>query len=96
MARKKKQKEKLTEEDLINMWMTKHYNTTIQEETSKDPEKFKSSEWYKSYPLTQKQHDEWEAEARQRFKKYLKLTDYGVGRYWGFTYLNVSPYVSDE
>ena len=63
---------KLTIEDLINLWMQKIYNTTIQEEQNKNPELFASSEWYKQYPVTQQQHDEWEKEAKTLFHKYVK------------------------
>ena len=84
---------KLTIENLINLWMTKIYNTTIQEEQSKNPGLFTSSEWYKQYPVTQQQHDEWEIEAKEVFRKFTKLNKKLVNRYWGLTYLNSSPYI---
>ena len=88
-----KTKHKLTQEDLINIWMKKIFNTTIQEEIAKDPDKFKSYNWYKEYQVTQQQHDEWETEAKEVFRKYLKLSKKLVDRYWGLTYLNTSPTV---
>ena len=86
-------KTKLTLEILINLWMTKIYNTTIQEEQNKNPELFTTSEWYKQYPVTEQQHDEWEIEAKEVFRKFTKLSKKLVDRYWGFTYLNSSPYI---
>ena len=86
-------KTKLTLEILINLWMTKIYNTTIQEEQNKNPELFTTSEWYKQYPVTQQQHDEWEIEAKEVFRKFIKLSKKLVDRYWGLTYLNSSPYI---
>ena len=88
-----KTKHKLTQEDLINIWMKKIFNTTIQEEIAKDPDKFKSYSWYKEYQVTQQQHDEWETEAKEVFRQYLKLSKKLVDRYWGLTYLNTSPTV---
>ena len=84
---------KLTIENLINLWMQKIYNTTIQEEQNKNPELFASSEWYKQYPVTQQQHDEWEKEAKELIHKKLKLTKKYINKYWGLTYLNTSPMV---
>lgn len=84
---------KLTIENLINLWMTKIYNTTIQEEQSKNPELFTSSEWYKQYPVTQQQHDEWEIEAKTLFHKYVKEPKNSNSMFWGLTYLNSSPYI---
>jgi hypothetical protein len=90
-------KKQLTQVDLINLWMTKYYNTTIQEELLKNPsEVMQSSDWYRLYPVTQQQHDEWEVEAKEVYRKYLKLKKSVVDRYWGFTYLNVSPYIKQE
>ena len=86
MAKKKK----LSEMDLINLWMKKYYNTTVEEEYEKNPWK-ESKEFYDRYPCTQEQHDEWEVEAKKIFKKEFKLSNYMVNRYWGFTYLNTSP-----
>ena len=86
-------KTKLTLEILINHWMTKIYNTTIQEEQSKNPELFASSEWFKQYPVTQQQHDEWEIEAKALFHKYVKEPKNCNSMFWGLTYLNSSPYI---
>ena len=92
-----KTKHKLTQEDLINIWMKKIFNTTIQEEVEKNPDKFKKfSNWYKDYQVTQQQHDEWEIEAKEVFRKYLKLSKKLVDRYWGLTYLNTSPTIQKD
>lgn len=85
-------KKQLSEEDLINLWMKKYYNTTIEEEYIKNPWK-EPREFYDRYQCTQEQHDEWEVEAKKVYKKTTGLSDYAVKRYWGFTYLNVSPRV---
>jgi hypothetical protein len=90
-------KKQLSELDLINLWMTKHFNTTYQEELLKNPpEVMQSSDWYRLYPVTQQQHDEWEVEAKEVFRKHFKLKKTSVNRYWGLTYLNTSPYVKQE
>ena len=87
-----KTKKVLLLEDLINLWMSKYHNTTIQDEIRKHPEVFKDSNWYISYPVTKEQHDSWEQEAKIIFKKHFKFSDNLTNRYWGLTYLNASPY----
>ena len=76
--------------------MQKYYNTTIQVEITKNPELFKSPDWYKQYPVTKEQHDIWEQEAKQRFKTFFKLNEFALNRSWGITYLNASPYIKKD
>ena len=84
----------MTREDYLNWWLKKYHNTSVEEviETH-DKETLESPDWFKLYPVTQQQHDAWEKWARKQFKKEHRLTDKGVDRYWGFTYLDVAPYV---
>ena len=87
-----KTKKPLLQEDLINLWMSKYHQTTIQEEIKKFPELFKDGNWFTSYAVTKEQHDSWNTEAKAIFKKHFKFSDAITDRYWGLTYLNTSPY----
>ena len=49
----------LTEEEIINWWLTKYHGITVDELREKEPELIKTSAWFKKYAVTQKQHDEW-------------------------------------
>ena len=84
----------LTMEDLINIWMKEFYNTTIKEEVNKNPELFKTSDWYKNYPVTQEQHNKWNTEAKEIYRKYFKYNKQLIDKVWGLTYLNTSPYIN--
>ena len=89
-------KQKISETDLVNLWMTKIFNVKLEDEMSLFPERFTKSSWYTYYPVTQKQHDDWELEAKALIRQKLKLTKRYVDKYWGLTYLNTSPYVIKE
>ena len=86
-------KQQLSETDLVNLWMTKIFNVKLEDEMILFPERFKKSNWYSFYQVTQQQHDEWEKEAKELIHKKLKLTKKYINKYWGLTYLNTSPMV---
>ena len=86
---------KLTQDDLINVWLKDYFDTTLEEEYAKQPWT-DSREFYARYRVTQAQHDEWNAKAKEMFKKALRLNKYSADRFWGLTYLNTSPSVKDE
>lgn len=84
----------LSENDLRDMWLKKYHNTTSSEIAEMYPEESKSPDWFKLFPCTQEQHDEWEKKAKRKVKRYNKnIPDPYFERMWGFTYLNVAPYV---
>lgn len=91
----RKVKEPLTEEILINWWLTKYFNTTLAEVFAEHPD-WDSHKFYSSFRVTQAQHDEWNEWAKKRFKEFFHLTDKGVNRSWGFTYLNTAPMVRED
>ena len=75
----------------------KYHNITIEEIVEKYPKEIlESPEWFKLFPCTQEQHDEWVEETKQLLKKKYKLNKWMIERGWGFLYLNTSPYVSDS
>lgn len=83
---------KTTRDDILNGWL-KYHNTNVDEVVEKYPEEIKSPEWFKLFPCTQEQCDEWENWAKDLLKKKDKLKNWEIDRMWGFIYLDCSPYV---
>jgi hypothetical protein len=91
-----RQREKLREEDFYNWWLQKYHNTTIQEIIEKEPELCKTLAWYKKYPVTQEQHDEWYTWAIDTIAKYYRISKKLARWRFAFDSLNVSPYIIKE
>ena len=84
---------KPSREDILNGWL-KYYDTTIEEiKTLHDEEILKSPDWFKLYPVTQEQHDEWVIWAKEYIKKTTKLSKKFVDKNWGFVYIDCAPNV---
>jgi hypothetical protein len=85
----------VNETDLFNLWLTPYHNTTVEEVIAKHPkEVLQNPSWFKLYPVTQEQHDEWVINAKALVKKVTKMSNKFLDRQWGFIYLQVSPYVT--
>jgi len=87
---------KANREDLLNGWL-KYHNTTVVEVISKHPkEVLESSDWFKLYPCTQEQCDEWVVWAKKHIKEITKYPKRIIERGWGLVYLDCAPYVKEE
>jgi hypothetical protein len=92
-------KKQLTEEDLINWWLTKYHNTTVagvqklHPDWTHDNPKFDSRMFYEAYQVTEAQHDEWRAWAVEEYRKSFKLSKKGAERGFCWIYLNTAPMV---
>jgi len=80
-------------EVLMDWWLGKYHNTNCKEVVEKYPEEVKSADWFKLYPVTQEQSDEWEKWAKGYIKKELKISKAYLERGWPLVYLDTSPYV---
>lgn len=86
----------VSREDLLNGWL-KYHNTTVEEVVKKHPkEVLQSTEWFKLYPCTQEQADEWEKWAKDYVRKVTKCSKKYLEQAWWSIYLNNSPYVKPE
>jgi len=84
---------KVSKEDLLNGWL-KYHNTTVDEVISKHPkEVLESPDWFNLYPVTQVQHEEWLAWAKEYTKKKTGVRGTRFDRAWWMVYLDVSPKV---
>ena len=87
-------KQETTRDDYLNWWLSKYHNTNVEEViNTHDKETLSSPNWFKLYPVTQEQHDEWEKWAKATYKKENRLNKAMLNRSWGFVYLDVAPYV---
>jgi hypothetical protein len=94
-------KRKVTEEDLINWWLTEYHDTNMNEVLASHPQwwvnpRSHHREFYLEYAVTQEQHDEWEAWAKEAVRKSYGLSKRYNDVTWPFLYLNVSPQVKDN
>jgi hypothetical protein len=95
-------KSKLTEADLLNWWLKKYHNTSLEEvfklhpDWTNDNPEYSSHIFYEAYQVTQEQHDEWQAWALEAFRKNFKLSKKLAERSFAYTYLNTSPMVLEQ
>lgn len=83
--------------EFLDLWLSKYHNTNTQEVINKHPkEVLESPDWFKLYPCTQKQCDEWEKEAKELLSKKYKISKRMIENGWWLIYLDYSPYVSED
>lgn len=83
-------------EELLNGWL-KYHNTTVEEVIKKHPkEVLDSPEWFKLYPCTQEQCDEWEKWAKEYTRKITKVSKQYLNKFWWSINLDCSPYVKPK
>jgi hypothetical protein len=85
----------LTENDLINWWLQKYHNTTLEEVFKEHPD-WTHRDFYPAYAVTQEQHDEWRKWALKECADYFRLGKKYAEKAFAFIYLNTSPAVKDE
>ena len=93
-------KKKLTEELFINKWLEDYHNTSIKEVEEKYPEWMEdtnqgSREFYKTYAVSQVEHDEWYRWAIDVLAKHYRLSKKRARRAFWLNYLNVAPSIKE-
>lgn len=84
-------------DELLDLWLSKYHNTNVQEVIAKHPkELLDSPDWFKLYPCTQEQEDEWVKEAKVLLNKKYKISKNSIERSWWSVYLDCSPYVRKD
>lgn len=84
-------KQKLTEAVIIEYWLKKYHDTTIKGVVEKYPKLYKTPKWYKKYPLTQQQHDEWYDWVIKTLMKEYKYSKTRTMKSFALSYLNCAP-----
>ena len=80
--------------ELRDLWLKKYHNTNSREVVEKHPEKSKTPEWFKLYPVTEEQYNEWVNDAKELLTKKYKLSKRMVELGWWSIELDCSPYIS--
>ncbi len=84
-------------EILLNWWLQKYHNITVQEIIQKyDKETLMSPEWFKLFPCTKEQEQEWINWSKNYIKKTTKIDKYFLEKQWPYIYLDCSPYVKNN
>lgn len=90
----KARNKKPTMDDLIEWWLWRYHGLTIEElkkiHTLKE---LSTPDWYKKYPVTEKQHDKWEAWAE---KKLIRTGVIRKGQSWSLIYLDAAPHIKKK
>jgi len=90
-----RRKKELTEEMIVNWWLSKYHNTTLDEVFNKHPD-WTNVEFYPAFEVTQEQHDEWYEWMIKELMKYFHCgKKYAQKNSW-IIYLNTSPSIKDE
>lgn len=89
-----KRTSKLTRTDVINWWLQKYFNTNASEVAEKYPEEVKTPEWFKLFPVTQEQHDEWYDWVISELSKRLRYSKVRIKKRFAFDYLDCAPYIT--
>jgi len=89
-------KAQLSAEEIMNWWLEKYHGITVQWLVDNEPELIKTPEWYKKYPVTQQQHDEWYNWAIGHITKHYGWSKRYTKRQFMWQYLNLSPTVINK
>lgn len=83
---------KIDRNDLLNGWL-KYHNTSVDKVIqTHSKEILDNPEWFKLYPCTQEQCNEWELWTK-RLLKFNKWSKAMIERKWPYIYLDCSPYI---
>lgn len=87
---------KVNQDDLVNWWLEKYHNTTLDKVLEDNPEwkgtpSNHTRDFYNKYAVTQEQHDEWEIWAKDYTKKVTKVNKSVFKNTWPWVYLNTAP-----
>lgn len=85
-------KPKLTREDVLNWWLQKYHNVTVDDVKLAHPEAKTDPEWFKFYPVTKDQHDEWHEWFISTLAKERRMSKKLVRKLSSLDYLDCAPY----
>jgi len=94
-------KQKLTQDDIINWWLGRFFNTNLKQILEENPEWKENPDehtrdFYEKYAVTKEQHDAFEKYFYKEVPKVLKVTQKYWRRYGCWTYLDTAPSIKKE
>lgn len=87
---------KVKREDLLNYWLGKFHNTNAVEVVANHPDKVDSPDWFKLYPVTQEQYEDFEEWAIQHIMEVTKMSRTFTIKTMQYAMLDCAPYVKRE
>lgn len=85
----------INREIILDLWL-KYHNTNVKEVISKHTkEELSSPEWFKLYPCSQEQYDNWKKEVKLYLKK-CGISKFLIEKGWWDIELNCSPYIKQD
>ena len=88
-------KAKTSANEVLNWWLRKYHNTTIEELKELNPD-MSDRDFFLSHQVTQAQHDEWHEWMIITIMKDYRISKKRAKRDSWLIYLNLSPMVKNE
>jgi len=89
-------KSDLTEEFIINGWLTPNFGITVKWLVENESELIKTIDWYKKYSVSQKAHNTWYNWAIDIISKTLRMSKKITKRRFAINYLNCAPNIKKD
>ena len=86
----------VSRKELLDWWLFKYHYTNSKEVAEKYPEECKSPDWFKMFPVTQEQYNEWKGWAVSHIRNVTKMSKGYGDRIWWEVELNCAPYIKEE
>jgi hypothetical protein len=83
-------------EEIIELWLYKYHGITVDQLLQLHPEEVKSADWFRLYPVTQAQSDQWVRDAKQMLRQKYKVSKWMIERGWPYVFLDCAPFVLIE
>ncbi len=84
---------KTSANDMLNWWLTKYFDTTIEEWKESNPD-LSDRDFFLAHQVTQEQHDEWHEWMIADLMKVYRMTRKRAKKESWMIYLNISPMVT--
>jgi len=84
-------RKEISQDDIVNWWLSKYHDTTLEQVAKDYPELKESRDFYDKFPVTEEQHDEWYEWAIDFLSKYFRCGKKRMRKMFVFDYLNCAP-----
>jgi hypothetical protein len=82
----------LTRVVVMNWWLTRYHNVTVDELVAKEPKELtQTPEWFTKYAVTKQQHDEWYDWVIGVISSQCKVSLKEARRLFSWNYLDTAP-----
>lgn len=92
---KKRKQFPIDRHEILNGWLKYHDLDVDKLIASQPKEVLEDSEWFKLYPVTQEEYEEWVAWAKKHILDNYRISKTMLERSWWHIILDCSPYCPD-